>query len=471
MASLLPRLTALAALLLAAPAAADDLCLACLSVRVGPPIVVRGPFADELDNQFSMIRLPDGTYRGFTANGVTYAVDGLDPYDMGGPRRLVLRPAPGDGLCGRWLNGAVRVGDRLVGFVHDERVCDYRAGTTDKSMEMVTSADNGLTWVDAGTIIAGAGGSEPGRTTGAGDCGVTAGGDGFLYAYCLRNSDWQTIAARAPLDALAAGAWRKYAGGAWEAPGTGGEADALGPLGTSPAWFPEFGRTALLTDDPAFGGLRLAFAADKVHFEPLAEPLVPADASEWRRPAASELTAYLSLVDPTKGGNTLGRRFILAAVIVPPGADFDERYLVFRDVALTPGAAPVAPQVGIALTRWKYAAGGYAVGTGAMTGLLPAQDASLGYLMTRPPEERGAVKLEECRLDARDQVLAVDGTCRREGGTRLRTAGYAYADEQPDTLPLYRCSERETAAPFVSNRADCEGRGAMDYRLGYGLAE
>jgi hypothetical protein len=54
----------------------SELCIECLRVRVGPPIVIRGPFPDELDAPFAALKLADGSFRGFSANGTTYAIDG-----------------------------------------------------------------------------------------------------------------------------------------------------------------------------------------------------------------------------------------------------------------------------------------------------------------------------------------------------------------------------------------------------------
>jgi hypothetical protein len=71
----------------------STLCIDCLKIRVGSPIVARGPGPDIED--FSVIQLPDGRFRGFIAGGRTYAVDGKNLWDMGGPRRLV-RMTPAD---------------------------------------------------------------------------------------------------------------------------------------------------------------------------------------------------------------------------------------------------------------------------------------------------------------------------------------------------------------------------------------
>src|SRR5690242_7760299 len=101
--------TFLIALTLAAPvpAAAKDLCLECLSVRVEAPVVVRGPFPDELDTPLALFPLSNGTYRAFSSNAAVYAIDALGLDDLGGERLTVLSPGPAgsDADCGRWLNG------------------------------------------------------------------------------------------------------------------------------------------------------------------------------------------------------------------------------------------------------------------------------------------------------------------------------------------------------------------------------
>src|SRR5580692_10943718 len=65
-----------------------------IRVRVGTPLVARGPAGDIADNWFTEIQLPDKRFRGFTAAGVTWAVDGKEPYDMSAPAPAVLKPGP-----------------------------------------------------------------------------------------------------------------------------------------------------------------------------------------------------------------------------------------------------------------------------------------------------------------------------------------------------------------------------------------
>ena len=457
-----------------APAAAPEaLCIACIGIRTGPPMVVRGPFPDELDNHFAALRLPDGSFRGFTANGATYAVDGPDIRAMAGPRRVVLEPGPpgSPAECGRGLNGVVRAGGRLYGLVHLESGCDYDRGETHKAMAIAVSDDDGLTWADLGLVLTGTDRPTQGTITGEGDCTMTPGGDGFLYAYCLRNRDWQTIVARAPADDPRPGAWRKYRDGRFDGDALGGEATAIGFLGTGSGYLPDLGRVATVTVDPWFKGLRLSLSADRVTFADLPDPLLPIDAAEWQRPADTGLIAYAGFVNPADGTNVLGRNFLLAYVYVPPGKDFADRYLVLQEVRLSVGPSPAAARAGIAVARWN-------AGRLSRSGTLPVVDpawrldATLGFLLTRGGDD--VVALEECtgdRAGRADHRLAVDGTCAGAGYTRLGTAGFAYAEPRPGTRPLYRCLDRTAATHFASNAEDCEGLGEPEFRLGYVLGE
>lgn len=456
--------------------AQSELCVDCLQVRVGPPIVVRGPFPDELDATFTALKLTDGTFRGFSANGATYAIEGATLWDMGGERQAVLQPgAPGSiNDCGRWLTSTTRSGDSIIGLVHQERDCDYDQGRTDKSMALATSSDDGLTWTDLGTVIAGTASSQATGITGEGDCSMVDGFDGYLYAYCLRNSDWQTIVARArvsdPTD------WRKYYEGEWSEPGLGGEATAIGFVGTGTGYLHEQGWVAAVATDRWFGGLRLSLSPDKVAFVDLKEPLLTIDGSDWKRPAATDLIAYATMLNPDNGSNVLDAHFLLSYIYVPPGKGFESRYLVHHDVSLSVADEPVAVQVGMALTRWSDTERDiYVTSTGPLTGdrLAYRRDTTVAHMLTRAPDGVASIKLAECSSDRPghlDHLLAEDGRCESEGYARERTAGWLYAGEQPGAVPVYRCLGEAAQTHFASSAPDCEGLGTMQFLLGYGLA-
>ena len=482
MKSFLPMFAGLAALALAVPGGAVEpggsgaMCVDCIAVRVGPPAVIRGPFPDELDAPFTALRLADGTFRGFSANGATYAIEGRTLWDMAGPRRQVLDAGPPGSAadCGRWLTSAARQDGRIVGMVHQEANCDYAGGRTDKSMAVAVSSDDGLGWTDLGTVITGTEAPQAGRINGEGDCTMIDGHDGYFYAYCLRNTDWQTIVARAPADDPAH--WRKYHEGSWNEPGLGGAATAIGFIGPGAFYFEPEGWVAAVTVDPWFGGVRLSLSADKVSFVDLEEPLLPIDGAEWDRPADTDLVAYGTILDPESGGNTVGSRFVLGYIHVPAGKGFESRYLVLREVSLTLADEPPAAQAGLALTRWSDPSrNAYVTATGPLTGDRTAyrRDAVVAYVLTRPPKGVATIGLAECsggRPDNPDHLLAEDGECAALGYASERIAGWLYAAEQPGTVPVYRCRAEETQTHFASSAPDCEGLGTMLFTLGHGLA-
>lgn len=444
-------------------------CADCISVRVGPPQVVRGPFPDELDAPFVALRLADGTMRGFTANSTTYVVDGTSLWDMGGDRRPVMEADVSGSLaeCGRWLTSVARTATGLFGMVHQERACQYDKGETDKSMAVATSTDDGLSWTDLGTILTGQDKPTAGTITGEGDCTMVDGRDGYYYAYCLRNTDWQTIAVRAPINAPTQ--WQKYFEGSWTEPGLGGRATAIGFLGTGTGYLTTQDWVLAVTADPWFGGVRLSVSADKVTFVDLKTPLFPIDGSDWKRPADTDLVAYASIVDPVTGSNDVGDSFVLSFIHVPRGKGFESRYLVQQEVALTVTDTPQAAPVGLALTRWVDGSGKQFVSstgplTGDRAGFTPEK--TLAYVLTQAPEGVASVKLAECGRGA-DQMLAMDGACD-DGFARERTAGWLYAEDQPGTVPVYLCATDRSH--FASTVADCEGRGSKSALLGYGLA-
>jgi hypothetical protein len=127
-----------------------------IRVRVGVPYVARGSGA-VADSWFTEFKLPDGRFRGFTALGSTLAIDGKEPYGMGGPAVTVLKPGPpgSSSSCGEWIQHVELQGKTLLGWVHNETACNYAKGQTHASMTLATSSDYGLTWKIAGPIITG----------------------------------------------------------------------------------------------------------------------------------------------------------------------------------------------------------------------------------------------------------------------------------------------------------------------------
>ncbi|MGE3148525.1 MAG: hypothetical protein AB7K04_05595 [Pseudorhodoplanes sp.] len=460
-----------------AQAQADN-CPGCVSIRVGRPLVVRGPSApkgDQADAPLSVIKLRDGRFRAFTGNTIAYAVDGDTPWALGGPARAVMGPGPKGSLseCGNWITSVVPDGGKLIGLVHNEQACNYKDNQTHKSMSIGVSNDEGLSWNVLGPFITGVDAPQKGKDSGEGDCTAVNGNDGHLYAYCFRISDWRTIVARAPLSDPAPPRWFKWDGSGWKAPGLAGVAAALPPLvGNSASyWMPGKRFLTLATR----GSIRLSLGAEPTRFTTLEEPLILYDSDSWKRPGPSDLYGYPSLIGEN-GFNQLSEHFFLSYMYLPPGADFDQRFIVMHDVWMKPTKSMAAPQVGVALSRWRRADGllwttsGPAIEDGNR--LAYTHEKTLGFLMTANPPAP-SVKLAECAgpsSDRPDYLLTEDGSCAREGFRRLRSSGFAYREPRPGTIPLYRC-----VAPkgfhFASNRSDCENEGVAERLLGHVLAD
>lgn len=451
-------------------------CTACIRIRVGVAQVVRGPAANMADNRFTEIALPDGRFRGFDAHGDTRAIDGRSPDDMGGAQYTVMRPGkPGAyDACGRWLNGAERSGDIVLGFVHAETACDYAIGQTHKSMAAAVSHDNGLSWQDLGPIITGTDTPTPGKNTGEGDCTVVNGQDGYRYAYCFRPRDSGLVVARSPLAASGPGHWTKFYEGSWGQPGLKGQATRLADgSGASAAYWKAAGDIVLT--GWVKDGLGLRLTHDHTTLSTISAPVLVADPGQWRRPAASELIFYPVLLDASDGSNQLSNTWLLVYAYIPPNGSGSQKYLVFRKIAVSISGAPVSPQVGVQLARW-YAPGLH--DRWSTTAAVPGNgtvytlETTSGYLMTTAPQGEPSVELEDCvsqRPGHPDHLLAEKGFCDMHAYQRLRTAGWIYEKAVPGTVPLYRCYDARMSSHFASNAPDCEKLGQPEHLLGYAI--
>ena len=223
--------------------------LATLRIRVGVPLVARGPAPDIADASFTAVQLPSGKFRGFTAAGTTWAIDGSHPYDMGGTGAAVLKPGPPNtpDSCGQWIVHVELEGKTLYGWNHNETACNYaRGGQTYASTTIATSSDYGLTWKVEGPIISGTDPPADGKETGDSCGNVVRGNDGYVYAYCSHNGAhaWEggyVFVARAPSSDLDPGKWKKYYNGAWSEPGVGGKSSPISGGGN--AWWNTTGET------------------------------------------------------------------------------------------------------------------------------------------------------------------------------------------------------------------------------------
>lgn len=456
-------------------------CIECIRIRVGLPRVVRGPAPNIADNYFTEIKLPSGRFRGFTAAGTTFAIDGNAPWDMGGPAVTVLKPAPSGSpsSCGQWLQHVEPAGEMLLGWIHNETACNYKNnGQTHASMSLATSTDNGLTWNVKGFIITGSSNDKPTPGVMTGESCITAidGKDGYYYAYCGRNRDRVAYMARAPVADPGPGNWKKYFNGAWSQPGLGGDASKLGPGGSAAYWLTT-GESVKVIWVP--GGMGFSFSQDRLNFKTiLPQPLLALDTGRWDRGGPpNELLAYGTLIDAKTGQNQLSDHWLLAYMYLQPKEGFDKRYLVFRPIEISRSRQPDEPQVGVLLAHWYNTRLHDHWSTVAP---VPGNysdyklEAQSGYLMTAADAKRPSVELEDCVSQwpgHPDHILIQKGVCESHGYQRLRTAGFVFSTPQPGTQPLFRCFSDSEKSHFASNSKDCNHLGRMETLLGYDLKE
>ena len=453
-----------------------------MRVRVGVPLVARGPAPNIADNWFTEIQLPGGQFRGFTAAGTTFAIDGHQPYDMGGKAEIVLKPGPAgsSNSCGQWLQHVELQGKTLVGWVHNETACDYaKYGQTHASMTIATSTDYGLTWRIEGPIITGTDPPAANKETGDSCVSVVRAQDGYDYAYCLHNGghSWDggyAFIARAASTDSGPGKWKKYFNGTWSEPGVDGKSSKIDGLGV--ARWSTTGETLGL--NWVKGGMGLQGSKDGLHFTAVfPQPLMLSEPGDWSRKNGLELLSYPVLIDAKTGLNQLGDRWLLAYMYLNPDEGFGRRYLIFRPVDISWARAPGEPQVGEMITHWyDVTRHDHWVSTAPVPGNYTAYRlvAQLGYMMTAPDPKLATVELEECISKwpgPPDRILIQTGRCETQNYRRLRSAGFVYAAAQPNTQPLYRCYSDTEKSHFAANRDDCNGMGRREDLLGYDLKQ
>jgi hypothetical protein len=283
----------------------------------------------------------------------------------------------------------------------------------------------------------------------------------------LRLSDWRVTVARAPASDPSPAQWRKWNGKSWTLAGTNSDGAPLQKsIGVNAAFWPANNLVLLLE---SASSLHLATSRDKINFERVKQPMIKFDASEWNRPAGSDLYAYPTLTGEN-GLSDVTDKAILSYTYVPPGADFTKRHLVMHDVRLS---MTPKPRPGVSLSRWSRDGRSWTTAGPPIEEGRPgyAFDKHLGYVMTSTPDAP-SVEIEECMRQTADgplYTLAKAGTCAARGAERRRAAGFLLESEEPSSAPLYEC--RAARESFIySNRPDCEGLGDRPALLGFLLS-
>ena len=65
--------------------------------------------------------------------------------------------------------------------------------------------------------------------------------------------------------------------------------------------------------------------------------------------------------------------------------------------------------------------------------------------------------------------MATNGFCEAHACRRLRTAGWVFAAQRPETHPLHQCYSGTEHSHFAANKPGCDGAGRMETLLGYDL--
>jgi hypothetical protein len=448
-------------------------CLSCTRWKVGPPIRLFGPVGSPGDSQ--MFAMPGAAgLVAWSANATTQLLQGpsLETLQLI-PGAPVLEPGPAGGFdeCGAWLQAAEPDQGILRGWYHAEEECDYAVNQTHKSVAYAESTNGGLTFSKTAypdnRVLTGTSTPAVGTSSGAGDHSVVR-WHGDLWMYFIDwSTPWGTGVARAPgASGGVPGSWQKWYQGAFSEPGLGGQTTVLGWLGTSVSHHAPSDQLVLAMIDPAFGGVRLAFSKDGIVFEALAEPLVVVEEESWvRTPDSGELFAYLVVVPP-QGGKGWNDEFYLSYVYLPPGEAFDQRHQVVRRVTVETQAAPVSPQVRVALARTFSAVRNDHWITTSMVPSDYGTESVLGYMATT--DAGGMTKLLDCYIPGWDDHMVGPGDCGG-GAVVLRTLGWAYPTQQPGTVALRRCYLASQTDHWVStNPCEQEAAGAVEeFVLGY----
>jgi hypothetical protein len=460
--------------------------VAFLSIRVGAPLLLRGPEESAEDTPATFINKTNATFNFFTANQSTYILNTASLTNVAGKLGSNIEP-PVMGAadaCGDWLTSTYKIGTTWWGMVHQEGPCYYSIGQTNKSMAMFSSTNEGSTWTLSGTSISGGVASTTRQITGIGDCTMVPDtADNLMWAYCGAYPQYTMNIAQAPLGNIAAGQWKIRYNGAYSGAAVGSvtaTTDQLPWYGTFAAVIPGVAKVVLVSQDHTLlanatnvgvPGFALSISNDYNNFQTLNEPLVYGTDSQFGNlPATVDTNAYPILRNDADGSSTLNPgHFNLYWVWIPTGNTLSRRYLVYQPVTLTASGSPQSPQVGVALSRWTLT-GGKLRATAAPVPGTSTNSAALGYLMTAAPASGVASTQLQEWFNSFTGDYQLGASSPGAGYVSQRVAGWVFNTGQVNTKALYLCFNSGGAYHFASNDNACEGLGTQQGLLGYALA-
>jgi hypothetical protein len=459
-----------------------DLTLEGAQFRVGPPEIVMGP-TTYIDSPLNAIEV-DGRVRAYVGNVSTALLEGDDVTDLAPTDQLVIGRGDSESdfdWCGAWLDAVAqdpKDPELLRAWYHAEDDCVYGANQTHKSIAYAESRDGGRTFTKPGypdnQVVRSPTGSAAGHHTGRGAPSIIRRGHYYYMYYLNVLPDLKTVTsvARATVGSGGVpGSWHSYTvdaegRGSWTAPALDGPAAALDTsvAASSASVHEPSGEVVLVRQNAPSSGIVFQASADGIHFRRLHEPLVPYLASQirddWSVVDDKQIIGYTSAV-ALDGSRRWSDTFYLFHMYVFPGDDLHGgRYLVRRQVTVSK-APPDGPWSEVAVSSYN----GPGPGADRFESSAPVKPDSpfrevVAYALATPSPDRQP--LTECTSAGGDRFV---GVACGQTATEGRLVGYAFRDEQPGTVALYRCAT-DAGDQFATLDADCEG-GRQLSELGY----
>ncbi len=453
----------------------SDSSLSRITIQIGPVEVIHGPDT-VTDNPFNTLAGAT-SLQGYIANSATWGYVGGSLETLRPMTSVVLQPGTGFDSCGAWLNSVWQDGAVIRGWYHAETDCAYPR--THKSVAYTESYDGGRTFVKPNypnnqVITAPPIYSNP-DSDDEGDHRVIRVGN-YLYMYFIASRDWQVRLARSHIsDGGKPGTWYKYYNGSFSQPGIGGESSPVDPAGTlTRSWVSynsylnSYLGFSYIQRDGRFAGFGFTVSLDGVNnWTALPYLVLSSEGEYWGRNTDSkDLAEYPSLISAYGDDEQIGDTFWLYYMYLNPGEDFDRRYLVRRKIHInyTTSNKPVDLVPRIALSKYQNLDDTWFTTT--CTDPNYQFEGILGYLFA--DEAPNSIPVYDCYIDFwHDHMLVPnDETCGGGDVHYLRRAGWISTVPFNNSIQVYRCWDSAATNHFMSTDPNCEGK-TTEWPMGY----